>query len=101
MAADMDLRQAGYTGCQNKMGRGQVERFDWLTLTPGSGACQSAKAQWLFTRRTGSHILARNIRIAAWLPNPVLPIEALTQNLEILIQRCLSFDCRRSDEKLR
>jgi len=30
----MDLREAGYAGCQNKMGRGQVERFDWLTLTP-------------------------------------------------------------------
>jgi len=37
-------------------------------------------------QRTGSHILARNICVAAWLPNPVLHIEALTQNLGILIQ---------------
>ena len=38
------------------------------------------------TQRTGSRILARNICVAAWLPNPVLPIEVLTQNLGILIQ---------------
>jgi len=39
------------------------------------------------TQRTGSHILARNICVAAWMINPVLPTEALTQNRGILIQR--------------
>jgi len=39
------------------------------------------------TQRTGSHILARNICVAAWMIIPVFPIEALTQNPGILIQK--------------
>jgi len=47
-----------------------------------SGKNLQASAQ-----RTGSHILARNICIAAWMITPVFPIEALTQNPGILIQK--------------
>ena len=39
------------------------------------------------SQRTGSHILARNICAAAWMINPVFPIEALTENPGILIQK--------------
>ena len=53
----------------------------------GGNGCTNSAVRVCVSQRTRSHILTRNICVAAWMITPGFPIEALTQNPGILIQK--------------